>query len=156
MSDTRKSTIEHEKEIDTSPITEDEMLKAVKSCELWDALRKFANKDVTRIARIIHEEGPKTLGELRDETELTTNQVNHTLIDMRNVDLVRKIGKRYYLTKYGAVLLNALDEVRKGVTSIPEDLLFKPIPAGKRYEEEISDTYSDSEAENARGALMIV
>ena len=59
MIDTRKNTTRYEMESEASPLTEDEMLKAIKSCELWDALRKFANKDVSLIAHIIYDDGPR-------------------------------------------------------------------------------------------------
>lgn len=143
-----KETAGHEKETEISSHSDDELLKAVKSCELWDALRKFANKDVALIARLIYEDGPRTLGELRDKSGLTTNKVNHTLIDMRGADLVKKIGRRYYLTKYAAVLLESLNEIRKGVTNIPEDSLLKPVPFGKKDIKEISDNCAE-EAEDA-------
>ena len=68
---------------------------------------------------------------------------------MRSVDLVRKIGRSYYLTKYAALLLESLDEIRKGVTNIPEDSLFRPIPVGKKTVKETSDICAE-EAEDAR------
>jgi hypothetical protein len=49
--------------------------------------------------------------------EMDPNIVHHNLFLMRSVDLAKKIDKKYYLTIY-AVLLDALNEVRKGVINI--------------------------------------
>jgi DNA-binding transcriptional regulator GbsR (MarR family) len=109
------------------PTSEGEEFKALRSYDLWESLRKFANRDITLIAQLLHSSGPLTLGELRDKTRLPTNKLNHDLTEMRSVDLVKKIEKKYYLTKYAAVLLNVLERIREEIKTIPEEDLIKPL-----------------------------
>jgi predicted transcriptional regulator len=67
-----------------------------------------------------------TLGEIRDKTGISTNILNHNLIEMRRVDLVKKVGSKYCLTKYGAVLLEGLGEVLEKLYPIPPETLLEP------------------------------
>jgi DNA-binding HxlR family transcriptional regulator len=103
---------------------ESDDVKGIVSCDLWNALRKFANKDVVAIARALYSKGPMNLGDLRTDTGLSTNVLNHDLIEMRNVELVKKIGRKYYLTMYGSVLVEVLTEIKERVAEIPGDSLF--------------------------------
>lgn len=100
-------------------------VKATMTCNIWEALRKFANPDIALIAKDLMD-GPLTLGELRDKTGISTNILNHNLIEMRRVDLVKKIGPKYYLTKYGAVLFEGLGVVLSKVHPIPPEALLEP------------------------------
>ena len=111
--------------MDTTSKSDD--IKGIVSCDLWNALRKFANKDVAVIARVLYSKGPMNLGDLRTETGLSTNVLNHDLIEMRNVELVRKIGRLYHLTKYGSVLVEVLNEIKERVAEIPGDSLFEVV-----------------------------
>jgi len=45
---------------------------------------------------------------------------------MKSVGLIQKIGKKYYLTKYGAVLFEELDKLKGKVYEVPQNNLFKP------------------------------
>jgi hypothetical protein len=45
---------------------------------------------------------------------------------MRRVDLVKKVGSKYHLTKYGAVLFEGLGEVLEKLHPIPQETLFEP------------------------------
>lgn len=87
----------------------------LKHCDLWIALRKFANPDIESIARVLYEKGPASLALLREETHLTTNILNHDLIEMRKSELVSKDGKKYAITKYGALLVEAIIQLKKEV-----------------------------------------
>ena len=72
------------------------------------------------IATKLYYSGPMTLGELRDKTEAAnSNLLNHELLEMRRVSIVKKEDKKYYLTKYGAVLLESLYEIRKRFSENP-------------------------------------
>lgn len=101
-------------------------VKGTVTCDIWEALRKFANENITQIATTLHSEGPLTLGELRDQTGISTNILNHNLIEMRRVDLVKKVGPKYHLTKYGAVLFEGLGEVLAKLYPIPPEALLEP------------------------------
>lgn len=100
-------------------------VKGTVTCDIWAALRKFANENITQIAKTLLE-GPLTLGELRDKTGISTNILNHNLIEMRRVDLVIKVGSKYYLTKYGALLFEGLGEVLERLYPIPPEILLEP------------------------------
>jgi DNA-binding HxlR family transcriptional regulator len=101
-------------------------VKGTVTCDIWEALKKFANENITLVAKTLHTEGPLTLGEIRDKTGISTNILNHNLIEMRRVDLVKKVGSKYYLTKYGAVLFEGLGEVLEKLYPIPQEALFEP------------------------------
>lgn len=117
-------------EITEVSTSEEDVLKAVKSCDPWISLKKFANRDIARVGRILYSDGPQTLGELRDKTGIETNKLNHHLIEMKRVELVKKIGKKYYLTKYAALLLDGWDLVKKRLAVEPEDQLLTVLPYG--------------------------
>ena len=96
-------------------------IKGETSCDLWEALRKFSNEDVDVIARSILRNGPSTLSELRAQNPgLTTNELNHALIEMRNVELVKKIDKRYYITFFCRALIEALDAFKLNLSEKQE------------------------------------
>jgi DNA-binding HxlR family transcriptional regulator len=96
------------------------------TCDVWEALKKFANANINQVAQTLLTQGPLTLGEIREETGLSTNVLNHNLIEMRRVDLVKKIGPKYYITKYGAVLFEGLDEVLEKLYPISKETLLEP------------------------------
>jgi DNA-binding HxlR family transcriptional regulator len=100
-------------------------IRGTVTCDIWQALRKFSNKNITQIA-VTLKSGPLTLGEIRDITGIPTNILSHNLIEMRNADLAKKIGPRYYLTVYGKELLEAIEVVLKKLHPIPNDMLFEP------------------------------
>lgn len=103
-------------------------VEGIITCDIWQALRKFSNKNITQIADAL-KSGPLTLGELRDLTGISTNILNHSLIEMRNADLVKKIESRYYLTVYGKEILESLEVVLKKLHPIPKEALFEPYAA---------------------------
>jgi DNA-binding HxlR family transcriptional regulator len=102
------------------------LVKGTVSCDIWEALRKFANENITQIAVTLKSKGAMTLGELREETGISTNILNHNLIEMRRVGLVKKIGPKYFMTKYGAVLFEGLGEVLRKLHPISQEILFEP------------------------------
>jgi len=71
-------------------------VKSTGYCDIWEALRKFANENIMQITKILYSEGALTLSEIRDRTGISTNILNHNLIEMRRVDLVKKIGSKYH------------------------------------------------------------
>jgi DNA-binding HxlR family transcriptional regulator len=101
-------------------------VKGTVSCDIWEALRKFANENITQVAAILKSNGAMTLGELRDETGISTNILNHNLIEMRRVGLVKKVGPKYHMTKYGAVLFEGLGEVLRKLYPISQETLLEP------------------------------
>lgn len=101
-------------------------IKGTVTCDIWEALRKFANENIMEITKTLYTEGPLTLGDIRDKTGISTNILNHNLIEMRRVDLVKKVGSKYYLTNYGAVLFEGLGEVLGKLYPIPPEALLEP------------------------------
>lgn len=101
-------------------------VKGTVTCDIWEALRKFANENIMLITRILYSEGPLALGDLRERTGISTNILNHNLIEMRRVDLVIKVGSKYCLTKYGAVLFEGLGDVLNKVHPISSEALLEP------------------------------
>jgi hypothetical protein len=92
-------------------------IKEIKTIEIMDALRKFANKDNLLIIRAMYgAEKPLTLAELREKTGLKTNDLNHGLVALRNVDIAIKEGNTYILTQYGAILIRGYNQIESDVT----------------------------------------
>jgi DNA-binding HxlR family transcriptional regulator len=106
---------------------EDVAVEGLKHCDLWISMRKFANPDIALIARVLYEIGPATLAQLREETKLTTNILNHDLIEMRKSELVVKEDKRYAITKYGALLVEAIEQIKKEIFVASATSLFQPV-----------------------------
>jgi DNA-binding HxlR family transcriptional regulator len=105
-------------------------IKGTVTCDIWEALRKFANENIMLITKTLYAEGSLTLGDIRDKTGISTNILNHNLIEMRRVDLVKKVGSKYCLTKYGAVLFEGLGEVLNKIYPIPSEALLEPQEQG--------------------------
>lgn len=101
-------------------------VSALKTCDLWSAMRKFANPDIAKISHILQQEGAASLAELKEKTGLTTNVLNHDLIEMRKADLVIWRGRKYYITNYGALLVTAIAQIKKDIFEAPATELFKP------------------------------
>lgn len=101
--------------------------------ELWKAVRKFSSENILNVATILDKTPGLTFAELTKATGLKNpNDLNHALYDMKNQDLVIVIGekkgeRKYYLTKYGWVLLCALDNLLR--TQLTGDDVFSAYPA---------------------------
>jgi DNA-binding HxlR family transcriptional regulator len=102
-------------------------VKGLKQCDLWNAMRKFANPDIALIAEILHQDGPLNFGELRAKTDLTTSVLNHDLIEMKNVEIVAKLDKKYHITNYGALLVKAIERIKNDIFKSPEENIFLPV-----------------------------
>jgi DNA-binding HxlR family transcriptional regulator len=101
-------------------------LVGTKTCNLWEAYRKFANPHIALIATALYDKGPMTLGELRTVTGISTNLLNRNLIEMKKVEITKKIGKKYHLTRYGGILKESLDRVKIELSDVGENGLFRP------------------------------
>ena len=117
-----------------SSVSKDELIRATINVDIAQALRKFANKNIMLVAKALHLKGSLTFAELQKETGLSTNIQNHTLHEMKKVNLVIQVDKRYYLTKYCALLLDAINRLRAEVksNSFEEGGLFDPVIASSR------------------------
>lgn len=106
---------------------EEEQLVVGKKIDMWKALRKFSSKNVLLVTTVLYESCSSTFKELRENTHLTTGQLNSTLIEMRNADLVVLQDGVYYLTRYGATLISALRRMKHEMSLISSDKLLKPV-----------------------------
>jgi hypothetical protein len=98
-----------------------------KTCDVSKAVSKLYKNSSKNIARILYEgRNGLEFGDLQAETGLTRNKLNHELIAMRNLDLVKLVDGRYYLTWYGALLLENVDICKRALAGIEEDKLFEP------------------------------
>jgi hypothetical protein len=114
-----------------SSLSKDELIRATINIDIAQALRKFANKNIMLVAKSLHVKGSLTFGELQKETGLSINIQNHALHEMKKVNLVIQVEKRYYLTKYCALLLDAINRLRIEVksSSFEGEGLFAPVIA---------------------------
>jgi DNA-binding HxlR family transcriptional regulator len=80
--------------------------------EIWKAVRKVANSDARKVTRALYLRG-LNFGELKAETGLSDNDLNHALYEMKKLGLIvvdgDKKGKaKYHLTQYYVALLESL------------------------------------------------
>lgn len=108
------------------PVPEAVVVKGLKQCDLWNAMRKFANHDIALIADVLYRDGPLSFGELRTKTDLTTNILNHNLIEMRKAEIASKVGKKYCLTRYGTLLVESIERIKNDIFKAAEDGIFQP------------------------------
>jgi DNA-binding HxlR family transcriptional regulator len=124
------------KEVDpvSSNVSNDELIRATINIDIAQALRKFTNKNIMLVAKALHLKISLTFGELQKDTGLSTNILNHTLHEMKKVNLVIQVDKRYYLTKYCVLLLDAINRLRMEVksSSFEGEGLFAPAIASSR------------------------
>ena len=114
-----------------SSVSKDELIRATINIDIAQALRKFTNKNIMLVAKALRLKISLTFGELQKDTGLSTNILNHTLHEMKKVNLVIQVDKRYYLTKYCALLLDAINRLRIEVqsNSFEGEGLFAPVIA---------------------------
>jgi len=79
------------------------------------------------VAKALYENTSLSFKDLRDKTGLSTNILNHVLIEMKGTDLVVQVDGEYYLTEYSAILLGAINQMREEISRVPERKLFWPI-----------------------------
>jgi hypothetical protein len=82
------------------------------SITLWQAYRKFANKNIEKIAEMLYANGPLKFAELAGKTGQSRNVLNHNLIEMRHTDLVILKDEKYHITKYGALLYESSNRIK--------------------------------------------
>lgn len=116
------------------PVSQVMAVEGLKQCDLWNAMRKFANPGIALIAEILYQKGSLNFGELRDQTGLTTNVLNHGLIEMRNAEIAAKVDKNYCLTKYGALLVEAIEHIKNDIFKASKEDIFQPVQGGYRKE----------------------
>lgn len=83
-----------------------------KRLDVMQALRRFANKkNLLTVHALFGSKLPLTLSQLRSKTGLGTNDLNHSLSALRDVDVVLKLENKYTLTIYGEILIQAIDDI---------------------------------------------
>jgi DNA-binding HxlR family transcriptional regulator len=109
-------------------LIQEQAIKALKHCDLWSALRKFANPDIALISKALYQsDHPMSFGEIRDITGLSTNVLNHDLTEMRKSDIATRVDKNYCITHYGALLVGAIEQIKSEVFHAPREKLFEPV-----------------------------
>lgn len=98
-----------------------------KTCDVSKAMSKLYKNSPKNIARILYDDRTGLgFGDLQTGTGLDRNKLNHELISMRNLDLVKLVDGRYFLTWYGALLLENADICERSLSEMGEDKLFEP------------------------------
>jgi predicted transcriptional regulator len=81
--------------------------------ELWRVIRKLSDDSAMLVVLALDKNREMTSRELRDETKLPGSNLNHALTDLKSMKVIwqDKESKKYQLTKYGEIILGALDEL---------------------------------------------
>jgi predicted transcriptional regulator len=98
--------------------------------DFLESARRFCKRDIMIIAKILEPSSKKgigiSLGYIREKTGLSTNQINHTLIEMENRGYVKAVGKQrsklYYLTKYGQIIYHAMEGAMQSIERETSDI----------------------------------
>jgi len=124
-------TIENNSDSTINGTYNEDVIKATINLDVVQALKKFTNKNIMLVAKLLRLNGSLTFGELQNKTALSINLLNHALHEMKKSNLVTQISKRYYLTKFCAVLLDSIDRLRIEIRNISaeNDELFAPVMA---------------------------
>jgi hypothetical protein len=103
-------------------------IDALIKLDMGDAIRKLTNENNLIVANILYSKSSLTFGELRDESDLPTNKLNHTLAEMKKSHLVIQINKQYYLTRYCNILLDSLKKLKVDISALSlNGELFSPV-----------------------------
>jgi hypothetical protein len=99
--------------------------KAIKEIgmeHLWKSIRKLSSMDAILVVHILRQEKNGLLfGELLRKSAMSPNDLNHVLSGLKSLDLVIKSeDKRYYLTNYCVLLLDALKYLKETLAGINE------------------------------------
>ena len=124
-----------------------------RTCDVSKAMGKLYKNSSKIIARILYDDRTgRVFGDLQADTGLDRNRLNHELISMRNLDVVKLVDGKYFLTWYGALLLENVDLCEKALAEIDENMLFQPVdPENINLEsadlESVESAYSSTEEE---------
>ena len=114
-----------------------------KTCDVSKAMGKLYKNSSKNIARILYNDRTgRVFGDLQSDTGLDRNKLNHELISMRNLDVVKLVDGKYFLTWYGALLLENVDRCERALAEIDENMLFEPVDS-----ESVDSGYSSDEEE---------
>jgi len=80
---------------------------------LWRVIRKLSDDSAMLVVLALDENGKMTSRELHDDTKLPVSNINHALTDLKAMKVIEqdRESKKYKLTKYGKVILGALDNL---------------------------------------------
>lgn len=85
------------------------------SLDIPKALRKLANPHTMKICKALYTKSPQSFSELQKMTGLNSNILSRSIYEMRANSLILQKNREYYLTKYSAILLNAVNKIRNDI-----------------------------------------
>ncbi|MGD9817247.1 MAG: hypothetical protein AB7V04_00960 [Desulfomonilaceae bacterium] len=110
VADSKQQYISHREKMGYST----ELLKNTDDTdELWRVIRKLSDDSAMLVVLALEENETMTSRELHEETKLPLSNINHALTDLKNLKVIKqdKESKKHELTKYGKVILKALDSL---------------------------------------------
>lgn len=87
-------------------------LTTIKKLDAGKALMLLEKDNTRLIAQILYQSSGQSFGEIQTRAKLSTNQLNYTLSEMKALDLVVQVDRKYYLTKYSVLLLGVLTKAK--------------------------------------------
>jgi hypothetical protein len=90
-------------------------LTTIKKLDAGKALMLLEKSNANLIARTLYHTSGLSFGEILTKTNLSTNQLNYTLSEMRALDLIVQVEKKYFLTKYAVLLLGVLMKAKSEI-----------------------------------------
>jgi hypothetical protein len=96
------------------PVLQEDLVATMKLNVAKAMRRLLENKNVSLVVRALVKKGPMSFGELKQETQLERNDLNHALLEMKTIGLAIQLeDKKYSLTLYCATILKAMNEIGK-------------------------------------------
>lgn len=83
-----------------------------KKLDIYSAIHRLSNRNHYLTLKFLYELGPLTFSSLRSRTNLTTNELNHSLTALRNANIVTKEEKYYALTLFGVTIIESISELQ--------------------------------------------
>ena len=87
-------------------------LTAIKKLDAGKALMQLEKSNMRLITQALYRMSGLSFGEIQVKTKLSTNQLNYTLSEMKALDLITQVDKKYFLTKYAVILLEVLTKAK--------------------------------------------
>lgn len=104
-------------------------LVATAQYDIAKAIRRLLeNRNINKVVEALIKR-PMGFSELREETKLKTNDLNHALLEMKNIGLVTQLNdKKYSRTIFCTVILEAMQQIKENFAAKKESM-FLPVVA---------------------------
>jgi hypothetical protein len=84
----------------------------VMALDIGEDFRIIFNRDILRIMHILHDKGPLSLEEIKEEMNISTNVLNHHITNLKSLNIVISKDRELHLSNYGAAILKGILDLK--------------------------------------------